>query len=39
MIYSQKSYKIDNDKSSVLVKLQLRVCYRQYKCNGNVKTS
>jgi hypothetical protein len=39
MIYSHKGYKIDNNKSLILLNLQLRNFYAQYKCNGNLKTS
>jgi hypothetical protein len=39
MIYSRNGYKIDNNKSLILPNLQLRDCYTQQKCNGNMKTS
>jgi hypothetical protein len=39
MIYSHKSYKIYSNKSVILLTLQLRDCYTQYRCNGNLKTS
>ena len=35
MNYSHKGYKIDNNKSLILLNLQLRDCYTQYKCNGH----
>jgi hypothetical protein len=38
-MYSHKGYKIDNNKSLILYNLQLRDCYTQHKCNGNLKTS
>jgi hypothetical protein len=31
MIYSHTGYKIDNNKSLILLNLQLRDCYTQYK--------
>jgi hypothetical protein len=39
MIYSHKGYKTDNNGSLILLNLQLRDCYTQYRCNGNLKTS
>jgi hypothetical protein len=39
MICSHKGYKIDNNKSLILLNLQLSDCYTQYKCNGNLRTS
>ena len=38
MIHSHKGCKINN-KSLILLNLQLRDCYTQYKCTGNLKTS
>ena len=38
MIYSHKGYKIDYNKSLILLNLQLRDFYTQYKCNGKQKS-
>jgi hypothetical protein len=37
MIYSHKGYKIDNNKSFILLTLQLRDCYTEYKSNGKTE--
>jgi hypothetical protein len=39
MMYSHKCYKSDNNKSLILLNLQLRDCYTQHKYNGNLKIS
>lgn len=39
MIYPRKGYKINNNKSLILLHLKLRDFYTQYKCNRNLKTS
>ena len=39
MIYSHKCYKRDKNETLVLLNLQLRDCYTQYECKGNLQTS
>jgi hypothetical protein len=37
MIYSHKDYKIDNNKSLILLNSQFSDRHTQHKCNGNLK--